>query len=51
MKECYKCISIKDKGKVFNIDLLYVIEVGYGLDVVEVMVYFVILCKELCGVY
>ncbi|MCE0493944.1 fumarate reductase (quinol) flavoprotein subunit [Vibrio salinus] len=39
LKERYKKISIKDKGNVFNTDLLYAIEVGYGLDVAEAMVH------------
>lgn len=33
-KECYKCISVKDKLSVFNIDLFYKIEFGFILDVV-----------------
>lgn len=51
LKERYKRISIKDKGKVFNTDLLYAIEVGYGLDVAEAMVHSAILRKESRGAH
>lgn len=43
LKARYKNISIKDKGKVFNTDLLYAIEVGYGLEVAEAMAHSAIL--------
>ena len=51
LKERYKRISIKDKGKVFNTDLLYAIEVGYGLEVAEAMVHSAILRKESRGAH
>lgn len=51
LKERYKRISIKDKGKVFNTDLLYAIEVGYGLDVAQAMVHSAILRKESRGAH
>ncbi|GAM55392.1 succinate dehydrogenase flavoprotein subunit [Vibrio ishigakensis] len=51
LKERYKKISIKDKGKVFNTDLLYAIEVGYGLEVAEAMVHSAILRKESRGAH
>ena len=37
LKARYKKISIQNKGQVFNTDLLYAIEIGYGLDVAEAM--------------
>jgi fumarate reductase flavoprotein subunit len=51
LKERYKKISIKDKGKVFNTDLLYAIEVGYGLEVAEAMVHSALLRKESRGAH
>jgi fumarate reductase flavoprotein subunit len=51
LKQRYKKISIKDKGKVFNTDLLYAIEVGYGLEVAEAMVHSAILRKESRGAH
>ncbi len=51
LKERYKNISIKDKGKVFNTDLLYAIEVGYGLEVAEAMAHSAILRKESRGAH
>ncbi len=51
LKARYKRISIKDKGKVFNTDLLYAIEVGYGLEVAEAMVHSAILRKESRGAH
>lgn len=51
LQECFKCVCIIDIFSVFNIDLFYIIELGYGLNVVECMVYFVMVCKEFCGVY
>ncbi|MGF1683537.1 fumarate reductase (quinol) flavoprotein subunit [Photobacterium minamisatsumaniensis] len=47
----YKNISIKDKGKVFNTDLLYAIEVGYGLEVAEAMAHSAIQRKESRGAH
>ncbi len=51
LKQRYKKISIKDKGKVFNTDLLYAIEVGYGLEVAETMAHSAILRKESRGAH
>ena len=51
LKERFKRVSIKDKGKVFNTDLLYAIEVGYGLEVAEAMVHSAILRKESRGAH
>ncbi len=51
LKQRYKKISIKDKGKVFNTDLLYAIEVGYGLEIAETMAYSAILRKESRGAH
>lgn len=42
---------VYDKGKCFNIDLLEVIELGFLLELVEVMVVGVLNCKEFCGGY
>ena len=47
----FKNISIKDKGKVFNTDLLYAIEVGYGLEVAEAMAHSAIQRKESRGAH
>lgn len=51
LKQRYKKISIKDKGKVFNTDLFYAIEVGYSLDVAQAMVQSAILRKESRGAH
>ncbi len=51
LKERYKKVSIKDKGKVFNTDLLYAIEVGYGLEVAEAMAYSAMLRRESRGAH
>ncbi|MHA2939307.1 fumarate reductase (quinol) flavoprotein subunit [Vibrio sp. RC27] len=51
LKQRYKNISIKDKGKVFNTDLFYAIEVGYGLEVAEAMARSAILRKESRGAH
>lgn len=51
LKVRYKNISIKDKGHVFNTDLLYAIEVGYGLDVAEAMVHSAINRRESRGAH
>ena len=51
LKKRYKNISIKDKGKVFNTDLLYAIEIGYGLEVAETMAHSAILRKESRGAH
>lgn len=39
LRERYKNISIQDKGKRFNTDLLEAIELGFLLDLAEVVVY------------
>ncbi len=51
LRERYKKISIKDKGKVFNTDLLYAIEVGYGLEVAEAMAHSAIQRTESRGAH
>ncbi len=51
LKQRYQRIGIKDKGKVFNTDLLYAIEVGYGLEVAEAMVHSAIQRKESRGAH
>ncbi|MGF1874382.1 fumarate reductase (quinol) flavoprotein subunit [Photobacterium frigidiphilum] len=51
LRERYKKISIKDKGKVFNTDLLYAIEIGYGLEVAETMAHSAILRRESRGAH
>ncbi len=47
----FKNISIQDKGKVFNTDLLYAIEVGYGLEVAQSMACSAILRRESRGAH
>lgn len=44
-------MRIIDIFSVFNIDLFYIIELGYGLNVVECMAYFVMVRKEFRGAY
>ncbi len=51
LRERFKKISIKDKGKVFNTDLLYAIEIGYGLEVAESMACSAILRRESRGAH
>lgn len=51
LRERYKRISIKDKGKVFNTDLLYAIEIGYGLEVAQAMAHSAILRRESRGAH
>ena len=51
LKQRFKHISIQDKGQVFNTDLLYAIEVGYGLDVAEAMACSAILRTESRGAH
>lgn len=51
LKERYKRIKIKDKGKVFNTDLLYAIEIGYGLEVAEAMAHSAFNRKESRGAH
>ncbi|MCK7630716.1 fumarate reductase (quinol) flavoprotein subunit [Shewanella sp. JNE10-2] len=47
----YKNIQITDKGKVFNTDLLYAIEVGFSLDVAEAMAHSAIQRRESRGAH
>lgn len=51
LKARYQNISIQDKGSVFNTDLLYAIEVGYGLEVAEAMAHSAIQRKESRGAH
>ena len=51
LKQRYKKISIKDKGKVFNTDLLYAIEVGSSLEIAEAMAHSAILRRESRGAH
>ena len=51
LKSRYKNISIKDKSKVFNTDLLYAIELGYSLDVAQSMAHSAILRSESRGAH
>nr|WP_086938070.1 fumarate reductase (quinol) flavoprotein subunit [Thaumasiovibrio occultus] len=51
LRERFKNISIQDKGKVFNTDLLYAIEVGYGLEVAQAMAHSAILRRESRGAH
>src|SRR3954451_5942745 len=39
LRERYKNIAVQDKGKRFNTDLLVAIELGFLLDLAEVVVY------------
>ena len=38
LKERYKTVAVEDKGKVFNTDLLFALELGYLLDCAEAIV-------------
>jgi fumarate reductase flavoprotein subunit len=51
LKARYQQISIQDQGSVFNTDLLYAIEVGYGLEVAEAMAHSAIQRKESRGAH
>ncbi|WP_413113779.1 fumarate reductase (quinol) flavoprotein subunit [Thaumasiovibrio sp. DFM-14] len=51
LRERYKNISIQDKGKVFNTDLLYAIEIGYGLEVAQAMAHSALLRRESRGAH
>ncbi|MGF1687798.1 fumarate reductase (quinol) flavoprotein subunit [Photobacterium japonica] len=51
LRKRFKNISIKDKGKVFNTDLLYAIEIGYGLEVAEAMAHSAINRRESRGAH
>ncbi|MGL5291264.1 MAG: fumarate reductase (quinol) flavoprotein subunit [Vibrionaceae bacterium] len=51
LKERFKRVKIKDKGKVFNTDLLYALEIGSGLDVAETMAHSALQRKESRGAH
>ncbi len=51
LKARYKRIHIKDKGKVFNTDLLYAIELGYSLEVAESMAHSALMRRESRGAH
>ncbi len=51
LRERYKHISIQDKGQVFNTDLLYAIEIGYGLEVAQAMAHSALLRRESRGAH
>ncbi|MDN3608438.1 fumarate reductase (quinol) flavoprotein subunit [Vibrio ostreicida] len=51
LKKRVKEINIKDKGKVFNTDLLCTLEVSYSLDIAEAMVNCAILRRESRGAH
>jgi fumarate reductase flavoprotein subunit len=51
LKERFKKVEIKDKGKVFNTDLIYAIEVGNQLEVAESMAYSAIKRRESRGAH
>jgi succinate dehydrogenase / fumarate reductase flavoprotein subunit len=49
LRERYKNISVQDKGKRFNTDLLEAVELGFLLDLAEVVVYSALSRKESRG--
>ncbi|QMV53286.1 fumarate reductase (quinol) flavoprotein subunit [Ewingella americana] len=51
LKQRYKRIKIKDTSSVFNTDLLYTLELGYGLDVAECMAHSAFHRKESRGAH
>lgn len=51
LKERFKRVKITDNASVFNTDLLYTIELGYGLDVAECMAHSAINRKESRGAH
>ncbi|CCW30924.1 Fumarate reductase flavoprotein subunit [Xenorhabdus nematophila F1] len=51
LKERFKRIEINDRSSVFNTDLLYTIELGFGLDVAESMAHSAISRKESRGAH
>ncbi|MGF1726353.1 fumarate reductase (quinol) flavoprotein subunit [Photobacterium nomapromontoriensis] len=51
LRKRFKNISIKDKGKVFNTDLLYAIEIGYGLEVAQAMAHSALERRESRGAH
>ena len=51
LKERFKHVEIKDTSSVFNTDLLYKIELGFGLDVAECMAHSAFNRKESRGAH
>ncbi len=51
LKERFKRVKIKDTSSVFNTDLLYTLELGYGLDVAECMAHSAFNRKESRGAH
>ncbi|SUC32932.1 Fumarate reductase flavoprotein subunit [Providencia rettgeri] len=51
LKERFKHVEITDHSSVFNTDLLYTIELGFGLDVAECMAHSAINRKESRGAH
>jgi len=51
LKERFKRVKITDNASVFNTDLLYTIELGYGLDVAEFMAHSAINRKQSRGAH
>ncbi|WP_029812047.1 fumarate reductase, partial [Yersinia pestis] len=51
LKERFKRVKITDHSSVFNTDLLYTIELGYGLDVAECMAHSALNRKESRGAH
>ena len=51
LKERFKRVKITDNSSVFNTDLLYTIELGYGLDVAECMAHSAFNRKESRGAH
>ncbi|MFA9209037.1 MAG: hypothetical protein ACEQSN_12570, partial [Yersinia sp. (in: enterobacteria)] len=51
LKERFKRVKITDTSSVFNTDLLYTIELGYGLDVAECMAHSALNRKESRGAH
>jgi fumarate reductase flavoprotein subunit len=51
LKERFKRVKIADNSSVFNTDLLYTIELGYGLDVAECMAHSALNRKESRGAH
>ena len=49
LRERYKHIAVQDKGKRFNTDLLEAVELGFLLDLAEVVVYSALSRKESRG--